>query len=83
MPFVYVLWSQSICKRYVGSTSDINKRLADHNAGRAQFTKGGRPWTVITVENCDSVKEARRREAFLKSGIGRAWLDQQFPDTKL
>jgi putative endonuclease len=82
MAIVYVLWSQSLQKRYVGSTLDLDKRTREHNAGGSRFTSGGRPWVVVHVERCDTVPEARKRELHLKSGIGRAWLDSKFPKTK-
>jgi predicted GIY-YIG superfamily endonuclease len=76
---VYVLWSERLQKRYAGSAVEAVKRLGEHNVGRCRFTKGGVPWIMIHVEECPDLPSARRREAFLKSGIGRAWLDQQYP----
>ena len=76
---VYVLWSDALQKRYAGSAVEAAKRLGEHNVGRWRFTKGGVPWILIHVEECPDLSSARRREAFLKSGAGRAWLDQQYP----
>ena len=34
MPYVYLLQSEAVVgQRYVGSTSDLKQRLAEHNAG--------------------------------------------------
>jgi putative endonuclease len=77
--FVYVLWSEKLRKRYVGSTEDVAERLRDHNSGRTPFTRRGVPWTLIHSEAFETLVEARRRERFLKSGVGRKWLDEQFP----
>ncbi|TSA24867.1 GIY-YIG nuclease family protein [bacterium] len=76
----YVLWSERLHKRYAGSAVETVKRLAEHNVGRCRFTKGGIPWILIHVEDCLDLSSARRREAFLKSGAGRASLDQQYPE---
>jgi len=76
MYFVYVLWSEKIRKRYVGSTQDIGKRLAEHNSGHTRFTKGGIPWIIIHKEEYSTLSEARKREYFLKTGVDRKIPDQ-------
>ncbi|MFZ5948154.1 GIY-YIG nuclease family protein [Stygiobacter electus] len=43
MYYVYVLYSLSLNKRYVGSTSDLTNRISEHNSGKSKFTKGGIP----------------------------------------
>ena len=75
MYLVYVLWSQRLRKRYVGSTRDLPKRLSAHNHGSNKFTKGGVPWVLLYQEEFPDVTRARKRENFLKTGAGRAWLD--------
>ena len=76
---VYVLWSAKLEKRYSGSGKDPNARLREHNAGQSTFTRGGRPWVLIHTEVYETKTEALRRERFLKSGVGRKCLDEQFP----
>lgn len=73
---VYVLWSKKLSKRYIGSTQDFETRLQQHNKGESQFTKGGIPWMLIYREEFADVSSARKRERFLKSGVGRKWLDE-------
>lgn len=75
MFFVYVLFSNSLSKRYVGSTSNLDKRLSEHNSGKSKFTKGGIPWQLVYSEQFDTNSDARKRELFLKSGAGRKFLD--------
>jgi predicted GIY-YIG superfamily endonuclease len=82
MFYVYVLWSNQLQKRYVGSTKDVTERLTQHNEGKNRFTKGGQPWILIHTEEHSNLSQARKREMFLKSGIGRLWLDQQYPEFK-
>jgi len=77
MFFVYVLWSDKLKKRYVGFTSDLLKRLSQHNQGKSTFTKNGIPWLIIYSEEYKTETEARHREKFLKSGAGRKFLDSQ------
>jgi putative endonuclease len=75
MYFTYVLWSEKLQKRYVGSCENINIRLRQHNSGQSKFTKGGIPWKVIYSETFQDISSARKRELFLKSGVGRKFLD--------
>ena len=77
MFYLYVLWSEKLSKRYVGYTSDLTKRLQEHNQGGSKFTKSGIPWKIIYSEEFSSKTDAIKREAFLKSGVGRKWLDEQ------
>jgi putative endonuclease len=34
--------------RYVGTTSDLRRRLAEHNAGKSAHTAKFKPWRVVT-----------------------------------
>ena len=72
---VYVLWSEKLRKRYVGSTANLTKRIKEHNGGQAPFTSRGVPWSLLHHEEYETQQEARKRERFLKSGVGRKWLD--------
>ena len=74
---VYVLWSEKLQKRYVGSTASIKQRLKEHNCGNAKFTSGDVPWILIYEEQFQTRTEARKRELYLKTGIGRHWLDEK------
>ena len=78
MAFVYVLRSLKNRKRYVGSTNKTAEdRLKKHNYGSNKFTKGNKPFELIYKEEYNNITEARKRENFLKSGVGRRWLDEQ------
>lgn len=66
--FVYVLHSADggPARTYVGWTLDVERRVAQHNAGKgARATRGGR-WMLIHVETLDSPRDAMRREVALK-----------------
>ena len=75
MYYVYVLYSPSLNKRYVGSTSVLTNRISEHNSGKSKFTKGGIPWSLVYSESFPTLSLARKRELFLKSGQGRKFLD--------
>ena len=50
MFYVYVLWSESRKRSYVGSTQNLLERLRRHNAGHSKATKAGIPWTLAYYE---------------------------------
>jgi putative endonuclease len=63
---VYVLYSDSIGRRYIGHTSDLEKRIKEHNAGRVKSTKAGVPWRIIAYKRYSSRSNARWIERSLK-----------------
>ncbi|MFH1430812.1 MAG: GIY-YIG nuclease family protein [Candidatus Uhrbacteria bacterium] len=73
---VYVIQSESHGTRYIGSTQDVQARLREHNFGKCRYTSGRRPWRLVRVEEFNTRSEAMKRERFLKTGKGRAWLDE-------
>jgi putative endonuclease len=66
--FVYVLWCATGGRglTYVGWTTDVARRLKQHNAGRgARFTRG-RTWVLLHCERFETRGEAMSREWHLK-----------------
>ena len=64
---VYVLRNQQ-GRLYIGHTRDMERRLAQHQAGTARWTKSHGPWQLVHQENYPTRAEAMRRETELKSG---------------
>ena len=60
-------------QRYVGLTSDLKKRLAEHNAGKSPHTSKYRPWRVVVAVWFAAEARARAFETYLKSGSGHAF----------
>ena len=52
--FVYILTSLKDSKRYIGMTSDLNRRLNEHNSGKVKSTKNRRPLELIYTEEFTS-----------------------------
>ena len=73
MFFVYVLYSKSYNRFYVGMSSDVERRLKEHNKGKTPSTKPFIPWKIIHIEEFETRIEARKREKYLKSAAGRRW----------
>jgi len=64
--FVYILKSDKDQKLYTGSTSDLRKRLKEHNLGLVRSTKLRKPFKIVYYEAYASEKDARHREHNLK-----------------
>ena len=73
--YVYILYSESRDKYYVGSCDDLEKRLADHNSGRSTYTKTGKPWQLKYREVYESRSVARRRELEIKKKKSRKYIE--------
>ncbi len=65
--FLYLLQSEKDAHFYYGSTTDINRRLAEHNRGKNISTRTGMPWKLISAIRLNSISEARRIEQKIKS----------------
>jgi putative endonuclease len=65
--FVYVLRCRD-GSLYTGISTDVDKRVAAHNAGRgARYTRPRRPVVVVHLERKRSRSTALKREAAIKS----------------
>ncbi len=74
--FVYVLYSSESERFYVGMSSNVRRRLKQHNSGLVKSTKAFKPWEIQYTEKFDTRVEARKREKYLKSAAGRRWRKQ-------
>ncbi len=66
--FVYVLGTAGAGRHltYVGWTTDLDRRLAKHNAGTGARTTRGRRWILLHWERLATRREAMSREWHLK-----------------
>ncbi|MEW6193647.1 MAG: GIY-YIG nuclease family protein [Bacteroidota bacterium] len=64
---VYILKSLVKERFYIGHTSDLQKRLNEHNSGRTKSTKPYIPWTIVHIESYETKSEAYKRELQIKS----------------
>jgi len=64
--FVYVLRSQTTGRHYIGSTTDLHRRLADHERGNTPTTRKQGRWRLVYCEECADLRAARRREREIK-----------------
>jgi len=74
MFYIYVLRSNKRNYCYVGLTDNITRRCEEHNRGKNKTTKPYRPFELIWQESFKTRAEARKREKYLKSGVGKEFL---------
>ncbi|MEK7575934.1 MAG: GIY-YIG nuclease family protein, partial [Patescibacteria group bacterium] len=74
MFYVYVIKSRKSERLYTGSTNDLRKRFNQHNENKSTWTKKKGPWKLIYYEACLNEEDARSREKYLKSGMGKRYL---------
>jgi len=74
---LYILKSLKDGKRYIGITSDLDRRLKEHSDGMSKTTKWRRPFKLIHIEIFSKEAEAMKQEKFYKSGKGREYLKSQ------
>jgi putative endonuclease len=65
MPTVYIIKSIEGYV-YTGSTTDLEKRLFQHNNKLAGWTKRGNQWKLIHSEEFETISEARKKGLFIK-----------------
>jgi len=78
--YVYVLRSAVDSKQYIGFTSDLRKRMADHARGKSFATAPRRPLELIYYEACRRESDALRREKYFKDTGGRRFLAKRLKD---
>ena len=79
--YYYVYYLKSKIKpeeTYIGFTSNLKQRLADHNAGRSVYTKNLRPWELVGFLGFDEELKALKFERHLKTNAGRIFLRRYF-----
>jgi putative endonuclease len=74
MYYAYILQSESHPDQtYVGSTSDLRKRLGEHNGGKSIHTNKFKPWRLVAYIALPEKHVAEELERYLKSGSERAF----------
>ncbi len=68
--YVYILESLKDGRYYIGSTSDVGKRLNFHNAGKQRSTKNRTPFKLVYTEELPDKPSALQREKQIKSYKG-------------
>jgi putative endonuclease len=85
--YVNILQSSKNHSLYIGYTTDLKRRLEEHNSGHSLATKPHRPYIIIFYEAFLNKTDTKNREIFLKSGFGRrsinAMMNKYLESTKI
>ncbi|HEY4493787.1 MAG TPA: GIY-YIG nuclease family protein [Candidatus Paceibacterota bacterium] len=74
---VYILEDQSDKTWYTGYTSDLNRRMKEHEGKRSPYTSRKGQMKLIYAEMYLHKMDAIGRETFLKSGSGHRFVKKQ------
>ena len=78
--YVYVLRSTADGQFYVGYTSDLRRRVTEHNSGAVPSTARRVPLELVYYEACRSRSDATRREKYLKTAWGKRFIKSRLAD---
>jgi putative endonuclease len=86
MHVVYILYSQSSDKYYIGETEDVEARLKQHKGGvfKGSFTTQADDWKVVLTFSCRDREHARKVEQHIKKMKSRKYLENliQYPEMR-
>ena len=74
MWYVYIMKSIKNGEFYTGMTNDLRKRFKEHADGLSGYTKSRGPYKLIYYEASVNQADARSRELYLKSGVGKRYI---------
>lgn len=74
MFYTYLLLSLKDGKWYTGFSNDLKRRFEEHNKGLVYATRRRRPFKLIYYEACLHENDAKMRETYLKTGMGKRFL---------
>jgi len=70
MWYIYIIKSVLNNRYYIGCTSNIERRILEHNNGYNISTKKDKPWKVVYCEEFNDQQKAYSREKKIKSYKG-------------
>ena len=76
MFYVYIIYSKSANKYYVGSCQNIEQRIDDHLNSRSKYTKMAKDWELKYSESFTTRSESYRREMQIKKMKSRIYIEK-------
>ena len=76
MHYLYILYSRSRDRYYIGSSADPASRLVKHNQRHKGFTGSSSDWRVVYTEEFELKTEAYSRERQLKRWKSRKRIEE-------
>ena len=78
--YTYIIFSASLNKFYIGSTSDIEERIVRHNQKSKGFTGNKSDWALVYSESFKSREDAIEREFQIKKWKSRKMIEKLISD---
>lgn len=75
MFYIYIIYSETLNKYYVGSCQNIEQRLQDHLNSRSKFTKVAKDWQLKYSETFNTRSDAYKRELQIKKMKSRKYIE--------
>ena len=75
MYYVYIIFSSSANKYYVGSCQNVQQRLDDHLNSRSKYTKMAKDWELKYTESFETRSQAYQREMEIKKKKSRVFIE--------
>jgi putative endonuclease len=72
---VYIIYSQSKERYYIGYSHNLIERLEKHNLGATTSTRSGRPWVLVYKEEYPSKHDAIMQEREMKRMKSRRFIE--------
>jgi putative endonuclease len=83
MYFVYIIYSKSIDRYYIGISRDPERRLKFHNKGlsgsKQAFTKRASDWKIVYKKRFENRSDARKFEQKIKKMKSRRYIEKLIP----
>ena len=85
MHYLYILFSKTLNRFYVGETPNIDARVTLHNSHyfKKAFTKSASDWEVVLDKRCNSKDEVLYLESFIKRMKSRKFIEKIIKDSKI
>ena len=80
MFYVYIIYSKSADKYYVGSCQNIEQRINDHLNSRSKYTKMAKDWELKYSESFTTRSESYQREMQIKKMKSRIYIEKLIED---
>mgnify|MGYP002639294280 CR=1 FL=1 len=65
--YLYILKSPNCKRPYLGSSSNLENRIIEHNKGTTKSTKNKGPWSIDYYFEFDNLQKAKKIETIIKN----------------
>ncbi|APD05936.1 hypothetical protein UJ101_00389 [Flavobacteriaceae bacterium UJ101] len=73
--YVYILYSKTLDRYYIGQTQNLEERIKRHNSKHKGFTGKTNDWVILYREVFANQREAIKREKEIKNKKSRKYIE--------